>query len=277
MRKAFTLIELLVVIAIIALLMSVVVPALKKAKDTAKIIICASNQHQCALGVIGYTAENDGRTPPHIASRHSGPESSWYYSWPNHINYHSQNGGYSWNYGGALHYYLGSYLPVVKAFMCPMAPADPLDWQDEYENYNTVTYSSHCSYNIFWGGYEFGGSSPAVDRGFKGPTGVGSKKSATLLLTDVMSYRKNTDDWWFSHKNRSNSETYQQYRDPTYNIDISMIWYTAQGQRAQYDVPKGLKMNAAYLDGSVDRYTSDDVTYGNGTQGSNFYIPTRWK
>ena len=161
--------------------------------------------------------------------------------------------------------------------MCPMAPAKPLDYQSQYVEYDIQQYSLHCSYNIFWGGWEFAGGGPAADRGFKGPTGVDSKKTANLILTDVMSYRANSQDWWFSHKNRANPEAMQAPggRDPTYNIDISMIWWT--DQRPQGDIPKGLKMNAAYLDGSVSRYSSDDVTYGNGRNNANFYIPTKWK
>jgi prepilin-type N-terminal cleavage/methylation domain-containing protein/prepilin-type processing-associated H-X9-DG protein len=62
-RKAFTLIELLVVIAIIALLLAVVMPALRKSKRAAQTIICRSNLKQWALVFYLYANDNEGSFP----------------------------------------------------------------------------------------------------------------------------------------------------------------------------------------------------------------------
>lgn len=62
-KSGFTLIELLVVIAIIALLLSVIVPALGKAKIYAQKVICVSNLKQQCLGTILYSNDNDSYVP----------------------------------------------------------------------------------------------------------------------------------------------------------------------------------------------------------------------
>lgn len=62
-RKGFTLVELLIVIGILALLLSILVPSLGRAKGFAGGASCASNQHQIAAAWASCTADSKGRPP----------------------------------------------------------------------------------------------------------------------------------------------------------------------------------------------------------------------
>ena len=64
-KKAFTLIELLVVISIIALLLSILMPSLQRAKFLAGRVVCFNNVKNQYLSQMMYAGDNDGKFAPH--------------------------------------------------------------------------------------------------------------------------------------------------------------------------------------------------------------------
>src|SRR5262245_49707888 len=64
LRRAFTLVELLVVIGIIAILIAVLLPALRTAREHALSVQCLSNLRACGQILYLYANQNKGMFPP---------------------------------------------------------------------------------------------------------------------------------------------------------------------------------------------------------------------
>lgn len=112
----FTLIELLVVIAVIAVLVSLLLPALKKARGRARQIQCAGNVKQVMLGFNMYAGDNGGFSPYCDLQTNwpVPPQSLWYHT-------------------------LLPYTNGETIFQCPSAPGE---WGD-------MTYSMNYGWGVY--------------------------------------------------------------------------------------------------------------------------------
>ncbi|MAE64058.1 MAG: hypothetical protein CMJ18_07260 [Phycisphaeraceae bacterium] len=117
--RAFTLIELLVVITIITLLISLLLPAIKRARALAVNAKCLSRQRQMVIALHGYAQEYEGFAPPNLRWNPHGSASPLTYDFS--VNYlYAQNwGGFGLLYGGLGIMYEQGHAPVAEAFFCP--------------------------------------------------------------------------------------------------------------------------------------------------------------
>jgi prepilin-type N-terminal cleavage/methylation domain-containing protein/prepilin-type processing-associated H-X9-DG protein len=111
----FTLVELLVVIGIIALLVSILMPALSRAREQARAIKCLSNLRQLAIGTISYCNFSKGVFPNNGTRGNPAPRNHWiaWGSVPNEDNV----ADVSHIDQSALQSYLGATGDGLKALM----------------------------------------------------------------------------------------------------------------------------------------------------------------
>jgi len=250
-KISFTLIELLVVIAIIAILASMLLPALSKARAKAGTIKCASNCKQIGNFFNIYQNDFNGFFPPDGGSTPKYPfvpgSATQRYMWPGYF-------AYAMN---AINYKSGLYNKAASGiFYCPATS-------------NNISSDSQFMYIDY--GYNFNhlGTSNRYDGGTYGGVPAKSnqikKPSATILLADSTNYT--TSGIWPEYGSYRISDYFVASSgviDTRHTSQANILWVDGHVTDAKVVAGNNHKLFSA----TVNPYMSDPFRNGNSVNNS---------
>ncbi len=133
----FTLIELLVVISIIALLLSILMPSLSRAREHARRAVCQGNLRQITLAALLWAEDNDGWSLPgawYLGARMGTPEDPGRYN-PVNLSHYTSTDGYR----------------ERNLYTCPSAANIPFYYRTRPDANRQLTYGSNLYMTLNYG------------------------------------------------------------------------------------------------------------------------------
>ena len=221
-KAAFTLIELLVVIAIIAILASMLLPALHSARQKGQNASCVNNLKQLGAATILYTNDYNGITSPYWAD--NVPTSSMSTK-PHDILLRAARIKSGTNYRGLGRLYLLKYISGAKVFHCPRR----LDLYGGYGNFESVP-DNREYYDVSTINRNLG--KKILNSGYAG------------VPYDPNELYK---DWFVNNSTENNSKGYR-LNSPHQPLITDRLQFSSDNQRWHYP-PCGI--TTCYQDGSV--------------------------
>jgi len=227
--NGFTLIELLVVISIIALLVSILMPALAKARDQAYRVVCASNLKQCVTGCILFSMDHDDKVPH---GNSSGAHSTCY---------RTKHGGTVYDLPTIVTDYVGNVMEIwscakINTFAPPLD--DPRNTREQTKG--------HC-----YGSYMYfpGRKYPEFlhDSGEAVSLNVTKVKATQPMIQDLVAYWYATSYPYYTSNHGKGSRLYGIYNNPS------------KGRIIVYDEADVIGGNIGYYGGSAQWYNFDDL------------------
>jgi len=233
---AFTLIELLVVIAIIMVLLAVLAPSLRNAREQARRAVCASNVHQISAMCLVYAHDYRGKMPPGNATIAAGYGIDSTYSGPSYVN--GVYGG--WPMGTAILVTTG-YMPrtrnVLGAFYCP-------SWTHPFFQLNTKQTMVAPNPQA---GQEYGGWSELNTPLPKSHIGISYAYRSTFNPPNYLPENLSSSTYVNTRTNQPMPS------NPVATAILADHWYTWLADNIQYGYVYGHSVgyNAGYADGHV--------------------------
>ena len=262
LRRGVTLLELMVSAAVIALLMAIMMPVLRKARQDALAVQCMDNQRNIVLVVSTFASDNDGRCPESVATIGQLDE-HWNWQEPTMLISSQQ---LSPSLARSVSAYLHNYLPEVSIMFCPGAPKKyeylqrAWDAGDKWDNPETPSSQDPVmgTYCLYWNyvGYLEGRAEP-----FKGPEHLsGAPGQSSLLVSDYFGYGHWRNKLIYNdYKAYGSCESFNGASVTPGTLVSSAYWSRWAGEENAGLDTLNVELHAGYTDGHVERYTPSQV------------------
>ena len=288
---AFTMLETLVSIAIIAMLVAIMMPALRKAMQRALAARCMDNLRQIVVAANSFASDNSGEYPESVATIGLLQE-RWNWQEPTIL---TSCRPLSPMLHRSISAYLYSYIQDASIISCPAAPAkykflqQAWDAGDNWDNPDTPAPQDPVmgTYCFYWNyiGFLNGKTEP-----FKGPRGISSEPGRSKLFI--------SDYFGFGHwRNELAYGDYKAYgscerfdaASITPGTPVSSAFWSRLAEDPNIN-PRSfdVELHAAYTDGHVERYLPSQtvimkvsqvpdgsVPYPDDLGPGDFYLPEK--
>jgi len=258
-------------VTLIALLIAILLPALRQARTAARLVVCASNQRQIANGAFGYATENRGRL---MITRQSPFTSSGRH--PEYINTDPNSSTDEWNLHRIQPYVSGFDLDSQRArgvMICPNVNADFYAWLAQFHWNNWWADPTKRFTQLSYGYYA------GVDRWDAGEARNGAERELAdsrpgganrVLISDILfpdpstgifRYNHGRDGWAWSwppiegssHYGQSTGAVYETAPPSITGLNQAFADGSVQWKDAGQIATDQMHNTAAYPDGWVDR------------------------
>ncbi len=254
--RGFTLVELLVVFSIIALLLSIMAPAVSRSLRKARDVQSISNQKHITAAVNLYSGDNRDRYPESVAT--IGSQSS-YWNWQEPMMmtaYRARSGRYS----RSVSDYLLDYIPNSDVMYCPNAPSryKYLDdaWQagDDWDNPETAPRRDPLTgIYCFWWNYTGCVMNFDAVKPLTGPGSMVKRRGrSTVVVSDYLGF----DHW----RNPGKFSSCEKFRNAGV-IDGTQVSSSFWGRPDNVSIANlEIKVTAGYVDGHVESSSPGKLT-----------------
>lgn len=176
----FSLVELLVVISIIAVLTSILLPALNTARQRADSMVCISNLKQIGAGTFAYVSDSDGYYPPSVYNNNSytNVPGTWHTRLDTYVTKKLKPNNVDWTTGF-------SASQIIPVWQCPTDAKRPVPWN----------YAGNISY--FGNAYLF--REWTYVGGVAAPRGVNSNGKGGTRVSQIRNHGKTLMVGHYSH------------------------------------------------------------------------------